>query len=116
MLLADAERAWRSLAEQAEPSPGPRPVRRGLAPLSPQAHPYGRSGEQTPPRSSSSWLMLVLIAAGSVVLQREVAETMTGALILSVAWAGSSGSRFLLYARPRGLLPAGASRGSRWAP
>ncbi len=50
-------------------------------------------------------LMLVLIAAGSVVLQREVAETMTQALLLSVAWAGIVGLGFLLYASPRGMLP-----------
>ena len=48
--------------------------------------------------------MLALIAAGSVLLQREVAETMTGALILSVVWAGVVGLGFLAYARPRGLL------------
>lgn len=50
-------------------------------------------------------LMLVLIAVGSVVLQREVAETMRGALLLSIAWAGIVGLAFLAYARPRNLLP-----------
>ena len=50
-------------------------------------------------------LMLVLIAAGSVLLQREVAETMTEALLLSIAWAGIVGLAFLVYAWPRGILP-----------
>ncbi len=49
--------------------------------------------------------MLALIAAGSVVLQREVAETMTEALLLSIAWAGIVGLAFLVYAWPRGILP-----------
>lgn len=50
-------------------------------------------------------LMLGLIAAGSVLLQREVAETMTEALLLSIAWAGIIGLAFLVYAWPRGILP-----------
>jgi hypothetical protein len=49
--------------------------------------------------------MLALIAVGSVILQREVADTMTGALLLSIAWAAVVGLAFLLYARPRGMLP-----------
>ena len=57
-------------------------------------------------------LMLVLIAAGSVVLQREVAETMTQALLLSIAWAGIVGLGFLLYAWPRGIAAPG-DRGAR---
>ncbi|MDP9228166.1 MAG: DM13 domain-containing protein [Actinomycetota bacterium] len=48
--------------------------------------------------------MLVLIAAGSLLLQRELAETMTAALVLSIAWAGVVGIGFLAYARPRSLL------------
>lgn len=49
-------------------------------------------------------LMLALIGAGSVILQREIASTITAALALSVAWAGLVGLGFLLYARGRGLL------------
>lgn len=49
-------------------------------------------------------LMLVLIAGGSLILQRDVAETITAALILSVVWAGLVGLGFLAYARPRGML------------
>ncbi len=49
-------------------------------------------------------LMLVLIAGGSLVLQRDVAETITAALILSVVWAGLVAAGFLAYARPRGML------------
>ena len=49
-------------------------------------------------------LMLALIGVGSVILQREIASTITAALALSVAWAGLVGLGFLLYARGRGLL------------
>lgn len=49
-------------------------------------------------------VMLALIGAGSVILQREVASTATAALLLSVAWAGLVALGFLLYARQRDLL------------
>ena len=49
-------------------------------------------------------LMLLLIGGGSVVLQRDVAETITAALILSDIWAGLVALGFLAYARPRGML------------
>ena len=49
-------------------------------------------------------LMLALIGVGSVILQREVASTITAALALSAAWAGLVGLGFMLYARDRGLL------------
>ena len=46
----------------------------------------------------------MLIAGGSAFLQRDVAETITAALILSVIWAGLVALGFLAYARPRGML------------
>lgn len=49
-------------------------------------------------------LMLALIGVGSVVLQREIASTITAALALSAAWAGLVGLGFGLYARGRGML------------
>jgi len=49
-------------------------------------------------------LMLAVIGGGSFVLQREVADTILTALILSVAWAGAVGLAFLLYGRSRGIL------------
>ena len=49
-------------------------------------------------------LMLVLIGAGSVILQREIASTMTAALLLSILWAGGIGIAFLLYARSRDMV------------
>jgi hypothetical protein len=45
--------------------------------------------------------MLALIGAGSLVLQRWVAETMDAAIILSVVWAGLVSIPFLLVARRR---------------
>jgi Electron transfer DM13 len=49
-------------------------------------------------------LMLAVIGVGSVILQREIASTITAALVLSAAWAGLIGLGFLLYARGRGLF------------
>ncbi len=49
-------------------------------------------------------LMLVLIGAGSVILQREIASTITAALLLSILWAGGIGIAFLLYARSRDMV------------
>jgi len=49
-------------------------------------------------------VMLVLIGAGSVILQREVASTITAALLLSVLWAGGIGIAFLVYARSRDIV------------
>ena len=37
-------------------------------------------------------LMLVLIGGGSLILQREIAETITAALVLSIVWAGLIGA------------------------
>ena len=48
--------------------------------------------------------MLVLIGGGSIILQREVASTITAALALSVLWAGGIGIAFLLYARKRDIV------------
>ena len=49
-------------------------------------------------------IMLVLIGAGSVILQREIASTITAALLLSILWAGGIGIAFLLYARSRDMV------------
>ncbi len=49
-------------------------------------------------------LMLVLIGGGSVILQREIASTITAALLLSILWAGGIGIAFLLYARSRDMV------------
>ncbi len=48
--------------------------------------------------------MIVLIGVGSVILQREVASTITAALLLSILWAGGIGIAFLLYARSRDMV------------
>lgn len=48
--------------------------------------------------------MLAVIAIGAAILQREVASTITEALVLSVAWALLVAAAFLFYARGRGLV------------
>lgn len=49
-------------------------------------------------------LMLGLIGIGSLILQREIASTITAALVLSLIWGGLVATGFTAYARQRGML------------